>query len=122
MEILCDASMLGIGAVLTQRGRPIAYESKKLTETEKRWTTGDQELWAVIHALKTWRCYVEGIQFTVVTDHNPLIHLQTQPNLSRRQARWAEYLQRFNFTWAYRPGRDNVADPLSRHPLFFTRV
>jgi hypothetical protein len=122
MEILCDASMLGIGAVLTQRGRPIAYESKKLTETEKRWTTGDQELWAVIHALKTWRCYVEGIPFTVVTDHNPLIHLQTQPNLSRRQARWAEYLQRFNFTWAYRPGRDNVADPLSRHPLFFTRV
>lgn len=122
MEILCDASLLGIGAVLTQQGRPIAYESKKLTETEKRWTTGDQELWAVIHALKTWRCYVEGIQFTIVTDHNPLIHLQTQPNLSRRQARWAEYLQRFNFTWAYRPGRDNVADPLSRHPLFFTRI
>ena len=52
----------------------------------------------------------------MVTDHNPLVHLQTQPNLSRRQARWAEYLQRFNFKWTYRPGRTNAADPLSRVP------
>ena len=118
IEVICDASIQGIGAVLTQFGRPIAFESRKLTPTERNWTTSDQELWAVIHALKTWRCYLEGVQFKVVTDHNPNTHLQTQPNLSRRQARWAEYLQRFHFTWTYRPGRGNVADPLSRHPDF----
>ena len=118
MEVICDASIKGIGAVLLQHGRPIAFESKKLTPTETNWMTGDQELWAVVHALKTWRCYLEGIPFKVITDHNPNTHLQTQPNLSRRQARWAEYLQRFQFSWEYRPGRTNVADPLSRHPDF----
>ena len=117
MEVICDASTGGIGAVLTQFGRPLAFESKKLTDAEKNWTTTDQELWAVIHALKIWRCYLEGINFTVVTDHNPLVHLQSQPTLSRRQARWAEYLQRFTFAWQYRPGKGNVADPLSRLPL-----
>jgi hypothetical protein len=115
-EVICDASTVGIGSVLTQHGLPIAFESRKLTDPEKNWSTGDQELWAVIHSLKIWRCYLEGIKFTVVTDHNPLTHLQTQPNLSRRQARWAEFLQRFDFDWNYRPGRDNVADPLSRLP------
>jgi hypothetical protein len=117
MEVLCDASIIGIGAVLTQDGRPLAYESKRLSDAEVKWTTTDQELWAVVHALKIWRCYLEGVKFTVVTDHNPLVHLQTQPNLSRRQARWAEYLQRFDLQWTYRPGRTNVADPLSRIPL-----
>ena len=50
----------------------------------------------------------------MVTDHNPLVFLQTQANLSRRQVRWSEYLQAFRFRWQYRPGRINVADPLSR--------
>ena len=94
----------------------------KLTPAERNWTTTDQELWGVIHALKTWRCYLEGLNFKVVTDHNPNTHLQTQPNLSRRQARWSEYLQRFNFSWEYRPGSTNVADPLSRHPEFMLKI
>ncbi len=57
-----------------------------------------------------------------MTDHNPNTHLQTQPNLSRRQARWAEYLQRFQFKWEYRAGRTNIADPLSRHPDFAVKL
>ena len=122
LEVICDASIKGIGAVLLQHGKPIAFESKKLTQTETNWMTGDQELWAVVHALKTWRCYLEGIPFKVITDHNPNTHLQTVSSLSRRQARWAEYLQRFQFTWEYRPGRTNVADPLSRHPDFMLNL
>jgi transposase InsO family protein len=115
-EVICDASLVGVGAVLTQGGRPIAYESSKFTKAELNWTTTEQELWAVVHALKTWRCYLEGVHFIAVTDHNPLIHLQTQANLTRKQARWSQYLQQFDFEWQYRPGRTNVADPLSRVP------
>ena len=115
-EVICDASIVGTGAVLTQGGRPIAFESSKFSAAETRWTTTEQELWAVVHALKTWRCYLEGIPFTVITDHNPLVYLHTQSNLTRKQARWSQYLQQFEFKWEYRPGRTNVADPLSRIP------
>jgi len=115
-EVICDASIEGLGAVLLQQDKPLAFESRKLIPAEINYTTGEQELLAVVHALKTWRCYLEGPMFTVITDHNPLVHLNTQPNLSRRQVRWAEYLQRFKFNWLYRPGKDNMADPLSRNP------
>ena len=112
--LLLDASVTGIGAVLLQEGRPVAYESRKLSSAEHNYSTGEQELLAVVHAMRSWRCYLEGVEFTIVTDHNPLTYLQTQPNLSRRQVRWSEYLQMFRFRWQYRPGRINVADPLSR--------
>ncbi|KAJ9524664.1 hypothetical protein QJQ45_024262 [Haematococcus lacustris] len=116
-QVICDASVTGIGAVLMQDGHPIAFESRRFIPAEVNYTTGEQELLAVVHALKTWRCYLEGVEFKVITDHNPLIYISTQPNLSRRQTRWSEYLQRFKqLTWEYRPGRINVADPLSRYP------
>ena len=116
-EVICDASITGLGAVLLQEGRPVAFESRRLIPAEVNYLTTEQELLAVVHALQTWRCYLEGVEFTVVTDHNPLTFLPTQPTLSRRQARWAEFLSRFRFKWEYRPGRKNVADPLSRIPL-----
>jgi hypothetical protein len=118
-EVVCDASLEGIGCVAMQNRRPVAYESRKFSPAERRYHTTDQELAAVVHALKTWRCYLEGAKgkVTVVTDHNPLTFFKTQPNLSRRQARWSEYLSRFHFEWEYRPGRINVADPLSRFPV-----
>ena len=113
-EIICDASNVGVGAILTQGGRPIAYESRRLNPAEMNYHPGELELLAVVHAMRTFRCYVEGLRSVVITDHNPLVYLQTQPSLSRRQVRWSEYLQNFDFEWKYRPGANNPADPLSR--------
>ena len=113
-KVVCDVPLTGIGAVLLQEGGPVAYESKKLSSAERNYTTGEQELFAVVHAMRTWRCYLEGVDSTMVTDHNPLVFLQTQANLSRRQFSWSEYLQAFRFRWQDRVGRIKVADPLSR--------
>jgi transposase InsO family protein len=121
--IMSDASNLGCGAVLLQNGRPVAYTSRKFTPAECNYTTGEQELLGLIHALKEWRCYVEGTPVTLITDHHPLTHLKTQPDLSRRQVRWMEFLSRFHFDIVYQRGVDNsVADPLSRHPSFAAAV
>ena len=100
-----------------QNGRCCAFESRKLNQAELNYHPGETGLLAVVHALKIWRCYLEGNPDVVVaTDHNPLVWLQTQSNLSPKQVRWMAYLQRFPFKWRYIPGRTNVADPLSRSP------
>jgi hypothetical protein len=118
-EIITDASVVGTGGVLMQEGRPIAFRSSKLTPAERNYTTGEQELLAVFQAPTEWQCYAQGaVGLTLVTDHNPLTYLQTQQTLSRRQARWMEFMSQFNYTWQYRPGRINVADPLSRNPAY----
>ncbi|KAJ9522463.1 hypothetical protein QJQ45_008249 [Haematococcus lacustris] len=115
-QVYCDASLQGVGAVLMQEGYPLAYLSKKLIPAEKKYTTGEQELLAIITACKEWRCYLEGVPFTLYTDHKPLVALKTQKVLSRRQTRWLEFLSRYNFTIEYLPGDTNPADPLSRIP------
>ena len=77
---------------------PLQFLCKQFYAAEINYTVGEQELLAGVHAMWTWRCYLEGVSadiFTVVTDHNPLTYLQTQTTLSRRQARWSEYLQMF---------------------------
>ena len=116
ITVVADASGVALGAILMQAGRPVAFESRVLSPAERNYPVGEQELLAVVHALQTWRCYLEGVKFTVVTDHNPNTYLPTMRNLSNRQARWSEFLQRFDFVWEYRPGRTNCADPLSRRP------
>lgn len=117
VEVITDASLYGTGAVLLQEGRPVAFTSQKFTAAERNYTTGEQELLAVLHALREWRCYLEGHPFVVKTDHKPLTFLQGVPTLNRRQARWMEYMARFNYTWEYLQGTLNIADALSRHPL-----
>ena len=114
--IISDASVHACGAVLMQDGRPCAFFSKKWTGPESRYTTTDQEMLGCIEALREWRCYLEGVPFTLVTDHQPNTWFDTKALLDRKHARWAEFLSRFTFTWEYRPGRINVADPLSRRP------
>lgn len=116
--VISDASVHGTGAVLLQEDRPIAYTSSKFSKAEYNYTTTDQECLGTVLALEEWRCYLEGApQVTLVTDHQPLVYLQGQQSaqmLNRRQARWMEKLSRFKVDWEYRPGRINVADPISR--------
>ena len=114
-EVVCDASGWALGAVLLQEGRPIAFESRKMAPAELNYTVSEQELLAVVYALRTWRCYLEGCTgLTIITDHKPNSYINAQEVLSRRQSRWSEFLSRFDYTLVYRPGRTNVAYPLSR--------
>ncbi len=117
-EVWCDASDFGTGAVLLQGGRVIAFDASSFHDAARRYTTGEKELLAVVRALSTWRCYLEGGKAVkVMTDHAPNTYLPTPSNLSRRQARWSEFLQRFNtLTWHYKRDKINVADPVSRSP------
>ena len=107
-----------MGAVLMQEGHPVAYWSRLLVPAQQNYTVTERELLAVVEALKHWRCYLGDKPFLVDTDHSPLTHFSTKKDLHGRQARWAETLAMFAFTWEYRPGRTNVADPFSRHPSF----
>ena len=122
-SVVCDASGIGIGAVLLQDGHAIAFESRKLTPAEKNYHITDLELLSVVHAMGTWRCYLEGAKgnVTVGTNHRPNTHLPTQPMLSLRQVRWSEFLQRFFLH--FKPGKANdVADPLNRYSAFLSVV
>ena len=114
-----DASDYAMGAVLSQvwddGEHPVAFESRKMNPAEQNYPTHEKELLAVIHALRTWRHYLLGRKFTIVSDHHSLKFLQTQPQLSRRQARWLELLAEFDYEIVHRPGKSNVvADALSR--------
>ena len=97
-ELVCDALGFGIGAVLLQNERPVAFHSGKMTAAERNYVVTEQELLATVEALRVFRCYLlSGQQFNLVTDNRPNTFLQAQPFFSRRQARWSEYLQRFPF-------------------------
>ena len=72
-------------------------------------------MYAIIHALKTWRHYIYGAQFKVYTDHHTLKYFSNQPNLQGRQGRWAELMQEFHMEILYHKGQDNVVtNALSR--------
>ena len=116
-QLYSDASLLGTGGILMQDGRVVAYGGRKFSAVQQRWTTTEQELYALVSNFETWRCYLEGRTDTeLFTDHQPLIWLCSQPNLSRKQTRWMLYLQRFQFQLKYIPGKVNPADGLSRAP------
>ncbi|GJU62281.1 putative reverse transcriptase domain-containing protein [Tanacetum coccineum] len=109
-----DASIKGLGAVLMQREKVIAYASRQLKIHEKNYTTHDLELGAVVFALKIWRHYLYGTKYTMFTDHKNLQHILDQKELNMRQHRWLELLSDYDCEIRYHPGKANVlADALS---------
>ncbi|KAD7477647.1 hypothetical protein E3N88_00783 [Mikania micrantha] len=113
--VFCDASRQGLGCVLMQNNKVIAYASRQLKVHEKNYTTHDLELGAVVFALKIWRHYLYGTKCTVYTDHKSLQHILDQKMLNMRQRRWVELLNDYDCEIRYHPGKANVvADALSR--------
>ncbi|GJU20863.1 reverse transcriptase domain-containing protein [Tanacetum coccineum] len=113
--VYCDASGIGLGCVLMQRGKVIAYASRQLKIHEKNYTTHDLELGAVVFALKIWRHYLYGTKSVIYTDHKSLQHIFSQKELNMRQRRWIELFSDYDCKIRYHPGKANVvADALSR--------
>jgi hypothetical protein len=113
--VYCDASGQGLGCVLMQRGKVIAYASRQLKIHEKNYTTHDLELGAIVFALKCWRHYLYGTKSVIYTDHKSLQHIFTQKDLNMRQRRWLELFSDYDCEIRYHPGKANVvADALSR--------
>lgn len=108
-----DASGFALAAVLFQtdengESRSVAYTSRKLNPAQHNYPIYEQELLAVVHALKTWCYYLDRIHFIVYTDYATLQHFPTQPKLTRRQACWMELLQEYDFDFRFKRGRDNI--------------
>ena len=122
-EVECDASGLGIGAVLMQEGRPIAYFSEKLSGAALKYPTYDKELYALVRALETWQHYLWPKEFVIHTDHESLKHLKGQHKLNKRHARWMEFVETFPYVIRYKQGKENiVADALSRRYVLISTL
>ncbi|KAL0560548.1 hypothetical protein IC582_000953 [Cucumis melo] len=113
--IYSDASKKGLGCVLMQQGKVVAYASRQLKVHEQNYPTHDLELAAVIFALKIWRHYLYGEKIQIYTDHKSLKYFFTQKELNMRQRRWLELVKDYDCEILYHPGKANVvADALSR--------
>nr|GEZ28757.1 putative reverse transcriptase domain-containing protein [Tanacetum cinerariifolium] len=113
--VYCDTSLKGYGAVLMQREKVIAYESRQLRTHKENYMTHDLELGVVVFALRLWRHYLYGVKCTVFTDHKSLHYIPDQKELNMRQRRWIEFLSDYDCKIHYHPGKANVVvDALSR--------
>ncbi|KAI9187093.1 hypothetical protein LWI28_024339 [Acer negundo] len=114
-ELHSDASKVGIGAVLSQGRKPVAYFSEKLSGSRVPYSTYDIEFYAVVQAVKHWWHYLFHREFILYTNHDSLRHLHSQEKISSRHASWSAYLQQFTFVLKHKAGVTNrVADALSQ--------
>ena len=113
--VYCDASRAGLGCILMQSGRVVAYGSLQFKNHEQNYPTHDMKLAAIVFTLKIWRHYLYGEQFEVYSDHKSLKYIFKQRDLNMRQRRWMEFLKDYDFTLHYHPGKENVVvDALGR--------
>ncbi|KAL0533406.1 hypothetical protein IC582_030245 [Cucumis melo] len=113
--IYSDASKKGLGCVLMQQGKVVAYTSRQLKCHEQNYPTDDLELVAEVFALKIWRHYLYSEKIQIFNDHKSLKYFFTQKELNMRQRRWLELVKDYDCEILYHPGKANVvADALSR--------
>ena len=116
--IFSDVSLNGLGCVLMQEGKVVAYASRQLKPHEKNYPTHDFELAAIVFELKIWRLYLYGEKCFIYTDHKSLKYFPSQRELNLRQRRWMELIKDYDCVIDYHPGKANVvADALSRKTM-----
>jgi hypothetical protein len=103
-QVYCDASHVGIGAVISQAGRPIAFFIENFNEVRKNYSTYDVEFYAIVQALRHWRHYLVLKEFVLFTDHVALKHVNTQNKLKSRHAKWISFLQGYTFVLKHKSG------------------
>jgi hypothetical protein len=122
-ELESDASGIGLGGVLLQERKPVAYFSEKLSGPIMNYSTYDKELYALVRCLETWQHYLWPKEFVTHSDHESLKHIRSQVKLNRRHAKWVEFIESFPYVVKHKKGKENItADALSRRYALLTQL
>ena len=120
-EIECDVLSVGIGAVLMQEGKPIAYFCEKLNGAVLNYSTYDKGLYSIVRVLETWQHYFRPRKFVIHTVHESLNHIKSQHKLNKYHVRWIAFIDTFPYVIKYKVGKTSVvADALSRRHSLLT--
>jgi hypothetical protein len=104
----CDANGIGLGGVLLQERKLVAYFSEKLSGPVLNYSTYDKELYALVRCSETWQHYLRPKEFIIRSDHESLKHICSQGKLNRRHAKWVELIESFPYVIKHKKGKENV--------------
>ncbi|KAK3108827.1 hypothetical protein FSP39_016677 [Pinctada imbricata] len=118
ITIHVDASPVGLGAIMSQNEQTVAYASRSLSDVESRYSQTEREALAIVWACEHFDIFIRGApNVDIITDHKPLERIWSKARPPLRIERWGLRLQPYKITIKYRPGKDNPADYMSRHPV-----
>ncbi|XP_073121534.1 uncharacterized protein [Henckelia pumila] len=123
LVFVVSAQGAGIGGILMQGGKPVAYFSEKLSGASLNYPTYDKEFYELVRVLETWQHYSRPKEFVIHTDHESLKHLKGKQKLNKRHAKWVAFVETFPYVIKYKQGKENVvADALSRRYVLLTTL